>query len=159
MQHFRFEHELLMELNIEVVAVLVVRIEGNDFVVEVFVVLVGVGVVAVVVEYVQSENNILYFGLFSNIHVFSYVWLLWLLLLWLLIFIVFRNLLTIFIGCFVDKGWWSYGYTFAWRLESIFVCSILNNANLMVLFKVNQLSAFTNINKLWPKILIAQSKL
>lgn len=102
-----------MELNIEVVAVLVVRIEGNDFVVEVFVVLVGVGVVAVVVEYVQSENNILYFGLFSNIHVFSYVWLLWLLLLWLLIFIVFRNLLTIFIGCFVDKGWWSYGYTFA----------------------------------------------
>lgn len=104
-----------MELNIEVVVVLVVRIEGNYVVVEVFVVLVGVGVVAVVVEHVQSENNILYFILWSDstIHVSSYVWLLWLLLLWLLIFVVFRNLLTIFICCFVDKGWWSYCYTFA----------------------------------------------
>lgn len=52
--HFRFEHELLMELNIAV-AVLVVRIEGNG-VVEVFVVLVGV--VAAVVEHEQSKKNI-----------------------------------------------------------------------------------------------------
>lgn len=53
-QHFQFENELLMELDIAV-AVLVARIEGNGIVgvVEVFVVLVGV--VAVVVELGQSK--------------------------------------------------------------------------------------------------------
>ncbi len=52
--HFRFEHELRMEQGI-VVAVPVVRI-GRNVVVEVFVVWVAVGVVAEVVELVQSED-------------------------------------------------------------------------------------------------------